>query len=70
VKPLLDTGLPVSITSLEVFLKVCVQNHKSSESPEEWGKSVKQWIQQPTASLHSYGGGELNIVGQVECCIS
>ena len=41
VKALLDTGSPISITSFEFFLKVCVQNRKSSESPEEWGKAVK-----------------------------
>ena len=55
VKALLDTGSPISIISLEFFLKACVQNFKSGESPEEWGKVVKQRFQQPTVSLRSYG---------------
>ena len=51
-------------------MKACVQNRKSGESPKEWGKVVKQRFQQPTVSLRSYGGGELNIVSQVKCCVS
>jgi len=30
---------------------------------------VKERLQQPTAILRSYGGGELNVVSQVKCCI-
>ena len=69
VKALLDTGSPISITSLEFFLKACVQNQKTNESSEEWGRAVKQRLQQPTVALRSYGGGELNIViaSQVLC---
>ena len=67
VKALLDTGSLISITSLEFFLKACVQNHKPNELPEEWGKAIKQRLQRPTVSLRSYGGGELNIVSQVKC---
>jgi len=70
VKALLDTGSPISITSLDFFLKVCVQNRKPSESPVEWGRGVKQWLEEPTVSLHSYGGGELNVVSQVQCRVS
>ena len=70
VKALLDTGSPISITSLEFFLKACVQNWKTNESPEEWGRAVKQQLQQPTVALCSYGGGELNIVSQVKCRVS
>ena len=70
VKALLDTGSPISITSLEFFLKACVQNRKPNEPPEEWGKAIKQRLQQPTVSLRSYGGGELNIISQVKCCVS
>ena len=35
VKAFLDTGSPISITSLEFFLKACVQNRKTNESSEE-----------------------------------
>ena len=47
-----------------------MQNHKPSESPVEWGRGVKQWLEEPTVSLCSYGGGELNVVSQVKCRIS
>ena len=70
VKALLDTGSPISIVSLEVFLKACAQNRQSSETPEEWGRAVKQRFQKPTVSLRSYGGGELSIISQVKCCLS
>ena len=30
---------------------------------------VKERLQQPTVILRSYGGGELNVVSQVKCCI-
>ena len=70
VKVLLDTGSPISITFLEFFLKACVQSQKINESLEEWERAVKQWLQQPTTALRSYGGGESNIVSQVKCCVS
>ena len=70
VKALLDTGSPISIVSLEVFLKACAQNRQSDVTPEEWGRAVKQRFQKPTVSLRSYGGGELSIISQVKSCLS
>ena len=70
VKVLLDTESPISIVSLEVFLKGCAQNCQSSKTPEEWGRAVKQGFQKPTVSLRSYGGGELSIISQVKNCLS
>ena len=69
-KALLDTGSPISITSVEFFLKACEHNQKTNESPDEWGRAVKQRLQQLTVALRNYGGGELNIVSQVKCCVS
>ena len=69
VKALLDTGSPISIVSLEVFLKTCAQNRQSDETPEEWGRAVKQRFQKPTVSLRSYGGGELSVISQVKSCL-
>ena len=69
-KAFLDSGSPVSIVSLEFFIKACVQNRKTGESPAEWGEKVKQRFQKPTVSLKNYGGGELNIVSEVECCLT
>ena len=69
-KAFLDSGSPVSIVSLEFFIKACVQNRKTGESPAEWGEKVKQRFRKPTVLLKNYGGGELNIVGEVECCLT
>jgi len=67
VKALLDTGSPISIVSLEQFLKVAAQNRTASQSPAEWGEAVLAQLKPSTMSLRSYGGGELAIVSQV-CC--
>ena len=40
------------------------------ESPAEWRKKVKQRFQRPALSLKNYGGGELHIVSEVECCLT
>ena len=67
---LLDSGSPVSIVSLEFFIKACIQNRKAEQSPVEWGKEVKQRCRRSTVMLRSYGGGELNVIGEVECCLT
>ena len=36
-KAFLGSGSPVSIVSLEFFIKACVQNRKTGESLAEWG---------------------------------
>jgi len=53
VKALLDTGLPISIISLEFFLQVCVQSCQPSNTPEEWGRAVKERIQKPAVTLRN-----------------
>ena len=69
-KAFLDSGSPVSIVSLEFFIKACARNRKTEESPADWGKKVKQRFQRPALSLKNYGGGELHIVSEVECCLT
>ena len=66
-KALLDS---VRIFSLEFFIKACVQNHKAEQSPAEWGEEVKQHCRRSTILLKSYGGDELNIVSEVEYCLT
>ena len=61
---------PVSIVSLEHFIKVCIQNCKAEQSPSEWGEEVKQRCRKPTVLLKSYGGCKLNVVDEVECCLT
>lgn len=67
VEALLDTGSPISIVSLEFYLKVAAQNRKPDQSPAEWGKEVCENLKPTTVSLRSYGGDELEIVSQVTC---
>ena len=66
-KALLDSGSPVSIV---FFIKPCIQNCKAEQSLAEWGEEVKRRCRRSTALLMSYGGGELNIVSEVECCLT
>ena len=40
------------------------------ESLGEGGKNVKQRFQRPALSLKNYGGGELHIVSEIECCLT
>ena len=69
-KARLDSGSPVSIVSLDFFIKACIQNRKAEQSPAEWGEEVKRRCRRSTVSLRSYGGGELNIVSEVECYLT
>ena len=69
-KALLDSGSPVTIVSLDFIIKACIQNHKPEQSPTEWGKEVKHRCRKPTVMLKSYGGGELSVIGEVECCLT
>lgn len=64
---LLDTGSPISIVSLGFLLHAAAENRPASQSPDNWGKSIRKRLQPTTVSLHSYGGDELNIVKQVKC---
>ena len=67
---LLDTGSPVSIVSLDHFLSVAVANRKPNQPKEEWKREVQQRLQPPSISLRSYGGAELEVVGQSTCRLS
>ena len=70
VSALLDTGSPISIVSLEFFLKSAAKKRTSAQTPAEWGKAVRQRLQPTTVSLRSYGGNELQIISQVRCQIA
>ena len=69
VDALLDTGSSISIIYLNFFLKLAAKNREPTQSKEEWGTAVKMRLQPTTVTLRSYGGGELPIVSQVQCCI-
>ena len=40
VKALLDTGSPISIVSLDVFLNAAKENRATGQSPAEWEEAV------------------------------
>ena len=61
---LLDTGSPVSIVSLDFFVKTAAANQAQNQSPEEWGEAVRKRIRPAMMSLRSYRGGELAIEDQ------
>ena len=70
VRALLDTRSPVSIVSLDFFLRASAANQPEQQSLEDWEKEVRARLEPPTVSLHSYGGDELAIVWQVKSSIS
>ena len=67
VQALLDTGSPISIVSLEFYLKAAAQNRTAEQTPADWGKDVLKKLTPTTVSLRSYGGNELEIVSQAVC---
>ena len=59
---LLDTGSPVTIVSLEFAIR---SSEKNGQQVEEWKKEVRAHLESPMVKLRNYGGGELNIAGQM-----
>ena len=66
-KALLDTGSPVSIISLDYFLKVASETKHSNQSLAAWAEEVRNRIKPSNMVLRSYGGAELPTVGLVSC---
>lgn len=69
-KALLNTGSPVSITSLDNFLNVVSENRPPDQSPAAWAEEVHIRIKPSNLVLRSYGGAELPTVRQVSCTLS
>ena len=67
---LLDTGSPVTIVSLEFAVKALVKKRPEGQQVEEWKKEVRARLESPMVKLLNYGGGELNIVGQMKAHLS
>ena len=64
VHALIDTGSPVSIVSLEFYLKTAAERRQAQH---EWARDVCEKLQPTTVSLRNYGGDKLAIVSQVKC---
>ena len=70
VRALLDTGYPISIVSLDFFLKAAAKQRLPDQTPTDWGKAVRERLQPPSVSLRSYMEDKLAIVSQATCCIT
>ena len=70
VEALIDTGSPISIVSLEFYMKAAAKSRLPHQSPADWGEAVRKKLQPTTVCLRSYGGDELDIVSQVKCQLS
>ena len=67
---LLDTGSPVSIVSLDFFLKAAAAKRPKEQSPTDWGREVKKRLAPTAMSLRSYGGADIPLVAQVSCALA
>lgn len=65
VKALLDTGSPVTIASIECMLDALAKQRAPKQSVEEWKQEVQKKFQEPTLSVNNYGGGDVNVIGQL-----
>ena len=65
VKALVDTGSPATIVSLEFLLNSLAKGRAREQTPTGWKLEVKHRIKPPEVTLRSYGGGGLDIVGQI-----
>ena len=77
VNALVDTGSPITIASIDCLLDVFEKLRTPNQTLEEWQQEVKDRFQTASLSVNNYGGGEVNIIGQLpvllklgdkECC--
>ena len=69
VRALVDTGFPATIVSLNCLLSALAKGRPKNQTPHEWELAVKQRLKPPEITLRSYGGGGLDIVGQLSATI-
>ena len=65
VNALVDTGSPATIVSLDFLLDSLTKGRAKEQTPTEWKSEVRRRLKPPEVTLHSYGGGGLDIVGQI-----
>ena len=64
VQALLDTGSPVTIVSLDFLIRALLKKKSPNQTIPAWKKELMAKIEPPTVSLHNYGGGKVNTIGQ------
>ena len=62
----MDTGSPVTIVSAKFLFQALSKHRLPDQTVEEWKDSVRERLQYSSVKLKSYGGGKLNIIGQIE----
>ena len=70
IEALVDTGSPATIVSLECIVSILAKRRPPTQSPEQWRKAVEKRLKKPSLNLNNYGGGELNLVRELEVEIS
>ena len=70
VSALVDTGSPATIVSLNFLMQVLAKQKRKEQSVDEWKIGVKKRITPSTVTLRSYGGPELNLVGQISLTLT
>ena len=66
VEALVDTGSPATIVSLKCIIDVLARKRPPGQSPQQWREAVQKRLQKPSIPLRNYGGGELNLVRELE----
>ena len=67
---LLDTGLPVTIVSLQFLLEAIARQRPKSQSPDDWRAAVEKRLEPSTVTLQNYGVQRLGIVRQIKVGIA
>lgn len=70
VEALVDTGSPATIVSLKCIIDVLAKKRPPRQSPQQWREAVQKRLQKPSIPLRNYGGGELNLVRELEVKIA
>ena len=65
VNALVDTGSPITMASIDCLLDVIAKLRAPNQTLEEWQQEVKDRFQTASLSVNNYGGGEVNIIGQL-----
>ena len=55
----------MTIVSIDSLLETLLVSRNTDQSPEDWRKEVASRIQPPSLTIRSYGGGEINMIGQL-----
>ena len=62
---LIDTGSPCTIASLDLAMEIMKLSRPLFRDLQEWKEAAMKWLESPTIPLKSYGGHEINMIGQM-----